>query len=192
MNAPESLDQRQHDLGPHARRKWWARFEDALPGVVIFMLVVLTVLGVVSVIALTGLQKANAALDRQKLTSANGCERVQLLRDDQNVSAWGVYNALSLASEGQDPKSMAKVGLLLARVDAPTRNLITTLLAAGQANQGTYVRIREAQRYGPPTNCDVASKDPTYRFPRPIPFEAVADCYDPKTNPRPEKPCPHG
>lgn len=177
-------DQRRHDRGPDARTKWRGRFYSILPIVVALMLVVLAVLTVVSVAAFTGLQRADRALERSRITATNGCQRVQFLRDDQNVTAWGVYTVLDQPST--DPQQFAR---LFARVDGATQALLMALLESGADGRKLGDRVKNAQRYGPPTNCERASRNPRYRFPQPIPFSAVAGCYDPDTNPRPRKPC---
>lgn len=174
-------DQRAADRGRHARKRWREIFDNLLPVLLTVIVVILAILAVLSV----GVIRNS---DRQTLTSKNGCERVQLLRDDVNVSAWGVYTILTQnQASAPDPSEVAS---LLADVDPATRALLTALLAGQGESRALVARVRETQRYLPPTDCNIASQDPTYRFPTPIAFEAVAGCYDPDRNPRPEGPCP--
>lgn len=60
---------------------------------------------------------------------------------------------------------------------------------------GTAVRFHlpplTRVRYLPPTDCAAAVLRPaTYRPPLPVPFRAIARCYDPVRHPRPTLPCP--
>lgn len=182
-------DLRRADHGPAARRPWRVRFDSWLPLLIAVIVAVIAILSVVSVAAFSGLKTANRSIDRQILTSLNGCERVQLIRDDTNVVSWGVWNALDFST--QPAQQQAGIPQLLAAVDPATRALIVALISSGIQDRAKFQRIQDEQRYLPPTNCDIAATDPTYRFPQPIPFSRVAACYDPTTNDRPTKPCRH-
>jgi hypothetical protein len=187
MNA---ADQRINDHGRHARRNWRELFDRILPLIVIALVLLFAIVSVLSYGVYTNAHNAKVAADkatiatrdarhalaRQRLTGINGCERVQLVRDDQNVIAWGIYTVLN-----QKPVNNADIARLFAAVDKPTRDLILALTARGQQSRPLYERVRKSQPYLPPTDCQVASVNPRYRFPQPVPFKMVAKCYDPRS-----------
>lgn len=160
-----------------------AMFDRVLPVLVVSVLVLLLIEAVVSISVLHQQQ-------RQTGTLVNGCQRLQLVRDDLNVQAWVQYQVISISQGGgTSAERQGEIAALLAQVDAPTRRLMVALLEGSGKAQSLYPRVLSNTRYGPPTDCHDASKNPEYRFPGLVPFSAVADCFDPETNLRPKLPC---
>lgn len=177
---------------PYGRRKA-DRWKGMLPVAIVGMCLVLIICAGLSIV--TFRQQDNLKAQQARSTGAirGACERLQIARDDLNTQAWTIYQVILLSSGGgRDMRQgrAERISVLLAKVDPDTRRLIMFLLQRGDQAAAIYPKVLEQTKFLPPTSCREAVEHPeSYRPPKPIPFRRVAACYDPKTNPRPARPC---